>query len=37
MIQLADMVCGGVGAHLDGDSTWYNMIKSRDLGIICIP
>jgi len=34
LMQRADMVCGGVGAHLDGDSTWYEMIASRDRGII---
>lgn len=31
LLQLVDMVCGAVGAHLDGDSTWYDLIKSRDL------
>lgn len=31
VLQLADMVCGAVGAHLDGDSTWYDLLKSRDL------
>ena len=33
MIQLADMVCGAVGSHLDGNSTWFKMISSRSLGI----
>jgi Protein of unknown function (DUF3800) len=37
LLQLADMVCGAVGAHLDGDSTWYKLIASRDLGITRIP
>jgi hypothetical protein len=37
LIQLADMVCGAVAAHLDGDSTWYRLIASRDLGITRIP
>jgi hypothetical protein len=37
LIQLADMVCGAVGAHLGGDSTWYRMIAARDLGISLIP
>jgi hypothetical protein len=36
LIQLVDMVCGAAGAHLDGDSTWYNLIASRDLGILQI-
>ena len=31
LLQLVDMVCGAVGAHLDGDSPWYELIKSRDL------
>ena len=33
LIQLADMVCGAVGSHLDGNSTWFNMIESRSLGV----
>jgi hypothetical protein len=37
LLQLADMVCGAVGKHLDGDSTWYNSISDRDLGISYIP
>jgi hypothetical protein len=37
LIQLADMVCGAVGAYLDGDATWYNMICTNDLGITRIP
>ncbi len=37
LIQLADMVCGAVAAHLDGDSTWYKMIATRCLGIMPIP
>lgn len=31
LLQLVDMVCGAVGAYLDGDSTWYDLIQSRDL------
>jgi hypothetical protein len=34
MVQLADMVMGAVGAHLDGDSSWYNLIRRRDLGVV---
>jgi hypothetical protein len=37
LIQLADMVCGAVGAYLDGDPTWYNIIAERNLGITPIP
>jgi hypothetical protein len=36
-LQLVDMVMGAVGAHLDGDSTWYNLIASRNLGIVRLP
>jgi len=37
LIQLADMVCGAVGAFLDGDERWYNIISANDLGITRIP
>ncbi len=37
LIQLVDMVCGAVGAYLDGDATWYKMISTRELGITHIP
>ncbi len=37
LIQLADMVCGAVGAHLDGDSMCYEIISARSLGIARIP
>ena len=30
-IQLADMVCGAARLHLEGDSTYYNVIKKRAL------
>ena len=35
-VQLADMVMGAVGTHLDGDSSWYNLIRQggRDLGVV---
>ena len=35
-LQLADMVMGAVGAHLDGDDTWYDLIRQagRDLGVV---
>ena len=35
-VQLADMVMGAVGAHLDGDSCWYDLIRQggKDLGVI---
>ena len=38
MIQLADMVLGAVGTHLDRqDSTWYEMIAARELKTISLP
>jgi hypothetical protein len=36
-MQLVDMVCGATGAHLNGDSTWYNLIRSRCLGLMQLP
>ena len=35
-VQLADMVMGAIGAHLDGDDYWYNLIRQggRDLGVV---
>jgi hypothetical protein len=36
LLQLADMTCGAVGAHLDGDSAWYKMIESRTLGVTAL-
>lgn len=38
LIQLADMVCGAVGAYLDGkDRVWYDLIATRDLRTFCLP
>ncbi len=37
LLQLADMVCGAVGAFLEGDPTFYHVIQGRDLGITRIP
>jgi Protein of unknown function (DUF3800) len=37
MLQLVDMVVGAAGAHLDGDSTWYNLIGERSLGVVYLP
>jgi len=38
VLQLADMVCGAVGAHLDGnDSAWYKLIAGRNLRTFCLP
>ena len=31
VLQLADMTCGAVGAHLDGESAWYDLLKPKDL------
>ena len=33
LLQLADMACGAVSAHLHGDSAWHKMIDSRTLGV----
>jgi len=35
-VQLADMVMGAVGAHLDGDSTWFDVIRrsGQNLGVV---
>jgi len=32
-LQLADMVLGAVGRHLDGDNVYYDYIRSRTIGI----
>jgi hypothetical protein len=32
-LQLADMVLGAVGRHLDGDNVYYDYIRSRMIGI----
>jgi hypothetical protein len=37
LIQLADMVCGAVADHLDGDLTYFDLISARSLGITRIP
>ena len=37
LIQLADMVCGAVGALLDGDPACYNIICERGLGSAPFP
>jgi hypothetical protein len=38
MLHLADMVCGAVGAYLDGtDLTWYRLIEKRDLKTFRLP
>lgn len=37
MLQLADMVIGAVGEWIDGDSTWYDLISARSLGVVCLP
>lgn len=29
-LQLADMVCGAVGRHLDGDSRYYPLLKTKE-------
>lgn len=38
MLQLADMICGAVGSHLQrDDSTWYKLVAERDLRTFCLP
>jgi hypothetical protein len=39
MIQLADMLCGAVGASIsvDGDPTWFRMIEERCAGLHTLP
>ena len=37
VMQLVDMVCGAAGAAIDGDDTWYKMIRERCLGLLCLP
>ena len=37
LIQLADMVCGAVGAYLDGEAMCYNIIAANGLGTARIP
>ena len=32
-LQLADMVCGAVGRHLDGESDLWRLIRGRELGL----
>lgn len=33
-LQLADMVCGAVGRHLDGQSDCYNLFKNKAIAIV---
>jgi hypothetical protein len=37
MMQLVDMVCGVVGDSIDGNPTWYDLIRERCLGVIRLP
>jgi hypothetical protein len=37
MLQLADMLVGAAGRHLENDSTWLDMVRSQCLGIIRLP
>ena len=37
LLQLADMVCGAVGAHLCGESDYFNMISQNILRIAQLP
>jgi hypothetical protein len=31
------MIVGAVGAHLDGDSTWFKLIAGQCLGVVRLP
>lgn len=33
VMQLVDMICGAVGAAIDGDTRWYDLIRSRCVGM----
>lgn len=33
VIQLVDMVCGAAGSAIDGDTRWYDLIRSRCIGM----
>jgi hypothetical protein len=33
-LQLADMVCGAVGRHLDGESEYRRMIRACEIGLV---
>ena len=35
--DLVDMVCGAAGACLDGDSTCYDLIKPKCMGLMRLP
>ena len=35
-IQLADMICGAVGRHLQGDPAYYNLIEKKTIAIVTI-
>ena len=37
MVQFADMVVGAVGAFLDGERAWYELIRDRCDGIVRMP
>lgn len=37
ILQLADMVVGAVGEHLDGNHIWYDLISARSLGVVRLP
>jgi hypothetical protein len=37
VMHLVDMVCGAAGACLDGDSTCYDLIKPKCMGLMRLP
>lgn len=37
VMHLVDMVCGATGAFIDGDPSWYDMVKERCVGLTRLP
>lgn len=37
VMQLVDMACGAAGAYLDGESKWFDLIKTKCLGLMQLP
>ena len=37
VMHLVDMVCGASGAMIDGNSEWYDLVKSRCVDLVRLP
>lgn len=37
LIQLVDMVAGATGVYVDGNSEWFDLVKSKCCGVIRVP